>query len=72
MVKFEWSDDVFADLQEEIEVPRPGPPPRPSVQCLCGRFARYVGVRHGYNGSFSTETMTVECSRCGTVTIELV
>lgn len=63
--------DWFADLDTE-HLPPTKPLPRPSVQCLCGRFSRYLGITHGYNGSYSTETMTVDCSRCGVVTIELV
>jgi hypothetical protein len=44
----------------------------PTPQCLCGRFAKYVGVTHYYNGNFDCETLTVECKHCGTVDIELV
>jgi hypothetical protein len=42
------------------------------AQCTCGRFAKYLGIRYWYNGSYTCETMTVECSRCGTVGVELV
>lgn len=44
----------------------------PSAQCACGRFAKYVGTKPYYNGTWNMARMTVECSRCGTVDIELV
>lgn len=44
----------------------------PSVQCSCGRFAKYLRTEKGFNGSYSTETMFVDCTRCGKVRIELV
>lgn len=42
------------------------------VQCLCGRFAKFVGDRHYYNGTFDCYSYDVDCSRCGVVTIECV
>lgn len=45
---------------------------RMPLQCLCGRFAKYVGDRHYYNGQFNCYSYTVRCSRCGDVTIECV
>jgi hypothetical protein len=44
----------------------------PTPQCLCGRFAKFVGVTHYYNGNFDCARLTVECKRCGIVDIELV
>jgi len=70
-VTIDWAE-VFGDLVEGGDRPSSKAPPRPSVQCLCGRFSRYLGVDHGFNGNYATETMTVDCSRCGVVTIELV
>jgi len=40
--------------------------------CLCGRFAKYLGSRSYYNGTWDCYSYTVECKRCGTVTIECV
>jgi len=48
------------------------PLPRHSPQCLCGRFAKWVGDRHYYNGTFDCYSFDVICSRCGVVTIECV
>lgn len=44
----------------------------PSLQCLCGRFAKAAGSRHYYNGSFNCFSYDVDCSRCGIVTVECV
>jgi hypothetical protein len=41
-------------------------------QCLCGRFAKFKGVTHYYNGNFDCARLTVECKRCGTIDIEIV
>ena len=45
---------------------------RGSVQCLCGRFAKYLGGRSYYNGTFDCYSFDVDCSRCGVVTVECV
>jgi hypothetical protein len=45
---------------------------KPQVQCSCGRFAKFIRVRHWYNGSYNCETLEVHCSRCGDVGIEMV
>jgi hypothetical protein len=42
------------------------------VHCLCGRFAKFIGTRHYYDGLYDCETLTVECKRCGVVDIEMV
>lgn len=64
-------------LLEEAEIPEgyfdpPEAPPHRQVQCLCGRFAKWSGDRHYYNGSFNCYSFDVDCSRCGVVTIECV
>ena len=45
---------------------------RVPLQCLCGRFAKWGGDRHYYNGQFNCYSYDVICSRCGTVTVECV
>lgn len=50
----------------------PQTPPKGTVWCECGRFARWVGERHYYNGHYDCYSYTVDCSRCGEVTIECV
>lgn len=59
--------------------PEPTVPPKrygnrgiPSVQCGCGRFAKLLRYEHGYNGSYTTETAHVRCTRCGTRSVRLV
>lgn len=47
-------------------------PNRHQVHCLCGRFAKWVGEQHYYNGTFNCYRYTVRCSRCGEVDIECV
>lgn len=44
----------------------------PSWQCQCGRFAKFLGSRHTYNGQFDGYEYTVNCSRCGVVTVDCV
>lgn len=41
-------------------------------RCHCGRFAKFVSLYRAFNGWFESETLTVNCSRCGVVTIALV
>lgn len=48
------------------------PVAREQVRCLCGRFAKWAGGRHYYNGQFACYSYDVLCSRCGTVTVECV
>ena len=43
----------------------------PSAQCLCGRFAKYLGTRHAHGGYGTIEVMTVKCSRCGEQDVRL-
>lgn len=47
-------------------------PKKPGIRCECGRFAKWAGERHYYNGSFDCYSYTLTCSRCGDVTIECV
>ena len=47
--------------------PRRGP-----AQCRCGRFAKWVSDRRYYDGNFDQYSYTVNCSRCGDVTVECV
>lgn len=42
------------------------------LRCLCGRFAKWGGDRHYYNGWFDCYSFDVICSKHGTVTIECV
>lgn len=65
----------MVDFEEIVDLTPTEYKPRRGLttpQCLCGRFAKYVGVRHYYNGNFDCATLTVECKHCGTVDIELV
>jgi hypothetical protein len=54
----------------------PGPvlarPVKPALHCECGRYAKWLGDEHYYNGSFDCYRYTLLCSRCGEVTIECV
>ena len=61
------SDDLFARFGREAN-----PLSHPSAQCLCGRFAKWVGDSHYYNGQFDCYSYTVRCSLCGEVTVECV
>jgi len=44
----------------------------PAAHCSCGRFARWLGESHYYNGQFDCYSFDVACSRCGVVTVECV
>jgi hypothetical protein len=57
---------------DEPETKRYGNRGNPSAQCACGRFAKHVRTERYYNGFFDTVSMTVDCSRCGEVSIRLV
>lgn len=41
-------------------------------QCYCGRWAKYLGGRSYYNGTWDCYSYDVMCSRCGQVTVECV
>jgi len=43
-----------------------------SWTCLCGRFAVFVSESHYYNGEFDMYSYTVNCKRCGVVTVDCV
>lgn len=45
---------------------------RMRYHCLCGRFAKWVGDQHYYNGTWNCYRYTVRCTRCGDVDIECV
>lgn len=71
------TDDFWSILDGpepvELEVePISGKQHREQVHCLCGRFAKWVGGRHYYNGQFDCYRYTVRCSRCGDVDVECV
>jgi len=38
----------------------------------CGKFAKFGGIRYGYNGWYDTETLTTHCKKCGDITTEMV
>lgn len=40
--------------------------------CNCGRFAKFLSESHYYNGEFDCYSYTVDCKRCGVVTVECV
>lgn len=52
--------------------PAPEPIVKAGLHCVCGRFAKWAGDRHYYNGQFDCYSYDVNCSRCGVVTIECV
>lgn len=56
-------------LEEPLETK---PKPKGTFWCLCGRFAKFVGENHYYNGEFNCYSYTVNCSRCGIITVECV
>ena len=58
-------------LAEAVDLQRRAPN-REQVHCPCGRFAKWVGDQHYYNGQFDCYRYTVRCSRCGDVDIECV
>lgn len=69
-----WEDLVGhpeppSDAKPQYMATRDRPPP---LQCTCGRFAKYVGDQHYYNGTWDCYRYTVRCSRCGDVDIECV
>jgi len=43
-----------------------------SWKCECGLFARYLHDRHYFNGEWDMYSYTVDCKRCGVVTVECV
>jgi hypothetical protein len=43
-----------------------------TAHCLCGRFAKWVEDRSYYNGNYTQYSYTVNCTRCGIVTVECV
>jgi hypothetical protein len=49
-----------------------GDPPIERLRCPCGRFAKYGGDRHYYNGTFDCYSFDVICARHGVITIECV
>lgn len=62
----EWQDYPPEDYQTH-------PRPTYDVHCPgCGRFARNAGIRYGYNGHHTTETITTDCSQCGKLDSALV
>jgi hypothetical protein len=69
---------AFGNLSwDDLSEPAPGDPQRPmqvapALHCLCGRFAKYLGDQHYYNGQFDCYRYTIRCSRCGDVDIECV
>ena len=44
----------------------------PAAFCECGLFAKWVGEYYYYNGEFDCYSYTVDCKRCGIVTVECV
>jgi hypothetical protein len=42
------------------------------VRCTCGRFAKWLGDKHYYNGTFDCYRYTVRCAEHGVVNIECV
>lgn len=43
------------------------------VQCPgCGRFAKWAGDHHYYNGNFDCYSFDTDCSKCGRLTTECV
>jgi hypothetical protein len=65
------------DVDRLLDLPgeppeKPKPAKHPAGQCLCGRFAKWAGDRHYYNGQFDCYSYDVLCSRCGIVTVECV
>lgn len=65
-----WLDDILEPTDEPHEYV--GPQPCHTHHCLCGRFAKWAGDRHYYNGNFDCYSYDLLCSRCGVVTIECV
>ena len=61
----------MSDILEALGLRVP-PTPRGTFKCECGRFAKFVSERHYYNGWFDCYSYTVNCSRCGVVTVECV
>lgn len=69
-----WDDVVTWEILDPSE-PDDSPIPQgrnPGIHCLCGRFGKWVGDQHYYNGNFDCYRYTVRCSRCGDVDIECV
>ena len=64
---------MTSQYDRAFKLPPPVPTGKgPGLHCECGRFAKWVGDRHYYNGQFDCYSYTVACSRCGDVTIECV
>ena len=64
--------EEVAALDSEPHWTEQHPPRVETPHCLCGRFAKYLGGRNYYNGTYDCYSFDVECSRCGIVTVECV
>lgn len=65
----DWWIDLKGSWPDPLGESKQG---RETPHCLCGRFAKWVGDQHYYNGQFDCYRYTVRCSRCGDVDIECV
>lgn len=68
----QWARDAEEAEAKDVENRRNGNRGQGGYQCLCGRFAKFAGDRHYYNGFWDCYSYDVECSRCGVVTVECV
>jgi hypothetical protein len=70
---WEILDDVDVDdLVARSHWTEEHPPAREPVRCLCGRFAKYGGDQHYYNGTYDCYRYFVNCTHCGEVVVECV
>lgn len=63
---------VWAELPAGVVPSEPSPRRSWPVQCPCGRFAKYDGDQHYYNGWFDCYRFWTICSRCGRQATECV
>lgn len=70
VMKLTW--ELLTEPPAEPHWTEEHPAPRFALRCGCGRFAKWVGDQHYYNGNYNCYRYTIRCSRCGDVDIECV
>jgi hypothetical protein len=69
-ITFELLEDELSE--DKLHWTKEHPLAREQFRCLCGRFAKYGGDQHYYNGTFDCYRYFIDCTHCGQVTVECV
>ena len=68
-----WFKEIVLDPSDPYFDPLPIKPKREPLHCGgCGRFARWAGDEHYYNGNWDCYRYTTHCSVCGDIDVECV